>query len=146
MKFVLGLVALVFIGLAVYVYIGKDHKQPQKQTVHKTVKEVAPSSEEVTSVEKKVSAKVKPVVQHTVKKESLKVENASVEVQNTSSSDGEIGEGLTLEGIENADVSEVERERMRDNMAYQQSLEPSEPTLSEEEILKLIDQDLKKKH
>ena len=121
MKFVLGLVALVFIGLAVYVYTGKDYKQPQKQTVHKIVKEETPSQEAVTSVEKKVSEKVKPVVQHTVKKENLKVESTSLEVQNTSNSDGEIGEGLTLEGIESADVSDEEKERMRDDLAFYQA-------------------------
>ena len=144
MKFVLGLIALVFIGLAVYVYTGKDHKQPVKQTVHKTVKEVTPSQEAVTSVEKKVSEKVKPVVQHTVKKESLKVENTSSEVQNRSNSDGEIGEGLTLEGIENADVSEKEKEIMRNDMINNQRLnaEPSS-SLSEEELFKIIIDDTK---
>ena len=53
MKFVLGLIALVLIGLILYVYTGKDHKQPEKQTIHKTVKEEMPSKEVVTSVEKK---------------------------------------------------------------------------------------------
>ena len=37
MKFVLGLVALVFIGLAVYVYTDKGHTQSNKSEVHKTV-------------------------------------------------------------------------------------------------------------
>ena len=137
MKFVLGLVALVLVGLLLYVYTGKENKQPQKQTVHKTVKEETPSHEVVASVEKKVSVKVKPVVQHTVKKESLKVENSS-------NSDGEIGEGLTLESIENADVSDEEKEVMRADMAYYHVIhsEPSKP-LNHEESIKMIEDDIK---
>ena len=137
MKFVLGLVALVLVGLLLYVYTGKENKQPQKQTVHKTVKEETPSHEVVASVEKKVSVKSKPVVQHTVKKESLKVAN-------TSNSDGEIGEDLTLESIENADVSEEEKAVMRMDIAYKhnQNSEPSKP-LSYEEMRNMIEQDVK---
>ena len=134
MKFVLGLIALVLIGLMLYVYTGKDHKQPQKQTVHKTVKEETPSKEVVTSVEKP-----KPVVQHTVKKESLKVESTSSKVQNTSNSDGEIGEDLTLESIKNADVSDEEKERMISLAAYRETSAKTEKTeLSEEDFLKVL--------
>jgi len=139
MKFVLGLVALVLVGLLLYVYTGKENKQPQKQTVHKTVKEVTPSKEEVISIEKKVSETTKPSVQHTVKKESLKIEK-------TSNSGGEITKDLTLEGIENADVSDEEKVQMKDDMAYQQSLEPNEATINEEAILKIIDHDLHRKN
>ena len=145
MKFVLGLVALVFIGLALYVYTGKDHKQPQKQTVHKTVKEETPSQEEVTSVEKKVSEKVKPVVQHTVKKENLKVEGTSSEVRNTSNSDGEIGEGLTLESIENADVSDEEKERLLGELvSYESYKVRNEPSALPEEDLERLKQTIEK--
>ena len=137
MKFVLGLISLVLVALIFYVYTDKDEKQPQKQTVHKTVKEVTPSSEVETSVEKKVSVKSKPVVQHSVQKERLNVKK-------TSYSDDKIGEEFTLESIENTDVSEEEKIRMLDDIAYTKSLEVSdEPTLSDEEILKIIDEDLK---
>ncbi len=136
MKFVLGLVALVLVGLLLYVYTSKENKQPQKQTVHKTVKEVTPSHEEVTSVEKKVSEKVKPVVQHTVKKESLKVTN-------TSNSDDKIGEGLTLESIENADVSDEEKEIMLTDMLYYQNKHnPNNNRLTPSEIDALMTKDI----
>ena len=127
MKFVLGLVALVLVGLLLYVYTGKENKQSQKQTVHKTVKEETSSHEVVTPVEKKVPEKVKPVVQPTVKKESLKVEN-------TSNSDSNTGEDLTLESIENADVSDEEKERMKMDMVYNESIntEETSPSTSKE--------------
>jgi len=136
MKFVLGLVALVLVGLLLYVYTSKENKQPQKQTVHKTVKEVTPSQEEVASVEKKVSKKTKPAVQHTVKKASLKVEK-------TSNSDGEIGKGLTLEGIKNANVSDEEKERMKMDIVYNESIhtEATTPSTSKE-IEDMITKDL----
>ena len=153
MKFVLGLVALVLVGLLLYVYTGKENKQPQKQTVHKTVKEETSSQEEVTFVEKKVPEKVKPAVQHTVKKESLKVQSTSSEVQNTSNSDGEIGkgrqdevadfskigEGLTLEGIKNSNVSDQEKELMLDDLAaYQSYRDRNNPSISKEEGMKAL--------
>ena len=131
MKFVLGLVALVLVGLSLYVYTGKDHKQPQKQTVHKTVKEVTPSQEEVASVEKKVTEKVEPVVQHTVGKESLKVQSTSSEVQNTSSSDETFY----------ADDSMSEEERRIDKAIRSQSENIEFEVSSEEEILETIQKD-----
>jgi len=143
MKFVLGLVALVLVGLLLYVYTGKENKQPQKQTVHKTVKEVTPSHEEVALVEKKVSEKTKPVVQRTEKKGSLKVQSTSLKVQNTSNSDGEIGEGLTLESIENADVSDEEREIMLTDMLYYQNKHnPNNNRLTPSEIEALMTKDI----
>ena len=131
MKFVLGLVALVFIGLAVYVYTGKDHKQPQEQTVHKTVKEETPSQEAVTSVEKKLSEKTKPVVQHTVEKESLKVQRTSSEVQNASNSDETFY----------ADDSMSEEEKRIDKAIRAQSGNIEFEVSSEEEILETIQKD-----
>jgi len=138
MKFVLGLVALVLVGLLLYVYTGKENKQLQKQTVHKTVKEVTPAKVEVTSVEKKVSEKVKPVVQHTVKKESLKVSN-------TSNSDGEIGEDLTLESIENADLSDKEKDRLLGELvSYEIYKVRNEPSAFPEEDLERLKQTIEK--
>ena len=137
MKFVLGLVALVLVGLLLYVYTSKENKQPQKQTVHKTLKEVTPLQEEVTSVEKKVSQKAKPVVQHAVRKESLK------EVEKTSNSEGKIGEGLTFEGIENADVSDEEKQRMLDQLVYRQGLNAEYEPLSKEDRREILLKNLK---
>jgi hypothetical protein len=64
-------------------------------------------------------------------------------VKSTSHEENEIGKDLTLESIENADVSDEEKERMIDDIAYRLSLEKlDEPSLSEEEILELIEKGL----
>jgi hypothetical protein len=68
------------------------------------------------------------------------VSDKSIEILKNVESSDEIGESLTLEGIENADVSDEEKERMRDDLAYQKSFDiaPSN-NLTDEEVIKLID-------
>ena len=69
-----------------------------------------------------------------------------VSQEQTQEMEEEVGKGLTLEGIENADVSDEERERMIDDMVYDKDLNtPHEPTLGEAEILKIINEDNKDK-
>ncbi|HIP12305.1 MAG TPA: hypothetical protein EYG73_06255 [Arcobacter sp.] len=55
--------------------------------------------------------------------------------------ESEIGKGLTLESVENADVSDEEKVRMRNDLIYYQAIhaEPSiQPT--ENELIKMIRQ------
>jgi hypothetical protein len=141
-KFVIGLMALIFVALAVYTYTDKKVEEVTKSAVtHKVVKEV---TEKKVSKPAHVTKKVlsaKPMAKK--KTEDVLVKSTSHEVQ-TTNTENAIGEGLTLEGIENADVSDEEKQRMRDDMAYYQGLhtEPSEP-LSDKEIQTMIDEDLK---
>ena len=139
-KFVIGSIALIFVVLAVYVYTGEKSEEVSKSVVtHEVVKDKA-NKRETVEVVNEVSSQTKP----TVKKDKLLVENTYNTEEETLNSEDGTGKGLTLESIENADVSDEEKERMVDYMIYQQSLnmEPSEP-LSEEEILNIIEQDLK---
>ena len=139
-KFVIGSIALIFVVLAVYVYTGEKSEEVSKSVVtHEVVKDKA-NKQETVEVVNEVSSQTKP----TVKKDKLLVENTSNTEEETINSEDVIGEGLTLEGIENADVSDEEKERMRDDMAYYQGIN-TEPTelLSDEEIQKIIVEDLK---
>ena len=55
------------------------------------------------------------------------------------------GENITPESIENANVSEKEKEQMVDDMLYYQSLQKDEtPSMNEEELIDLVMQDLEK--
>jgi len=68
----------------------------------------------------------------------------SAEISDSAESSDEIGKGLTLEGIENADVGDEEKEWMRDDLAYYNNLHMDEKSsLSDDEILEQIKQDLK---
>jgi len=145
MKFVIGLIALIFIALAVYVFTGQSSKEVAKSTVTQKMKKtevIKTKVEKPVEVAKEVGTFSKQKVQ---KNDEMSVKSISTnERQVSSSSENEIGKGLTLEGIENADVSDEEKEQMRDDMVYYESLnaEPSKP-LNEEEIFNIIDEDLK---
>jgi hypothetical protein len=141
-KFVIGLIALIFVALAVYVYTDKKGQEVTKSIVtHKVLKKEVTKDKVLKPV--KVTKKVVSTKPMANKKTERLVKSTSPEVQMTNS-ENEIGEGLTLESIENADVSDEEKERIIDDMAYYQGLhtEPSE-SLSDKEIQKMIDEDLK---
>jgi len=144
-KVILGFIAVVFLALAGYMFT-----QSNKTVEHKVAKKVETKVTTSHEVEKpKVS-------QSNVKEHfSAKVENKnvmdkvvtsqrSVEISDSAESFDEIGKGLTLEDIENANVSDEEKERMKNDMVYYQGLhtEPSKP-LSDEEILQIIEHDIK---
>ena len=139
-KFVLAFTALILVILGIYTYTNQDAK-----------KTVLTSSSVAQKVE--IEEKVLPQA-HGVKAKKSSVKNITVkspkvvssETSNEMAYEEEIGKGLTLEGIENADVSDEERERMIDDMVYDKDLNtPHEPTLGEAEILKIINEDNKDK-
>ena len=144
-KFIIGLIAVVFLALAGYMFT-----QSNKTAEHKVAKKV--EIKVTTSHEVK-----KPKVSQSIVKEHLsaKVEkkdvmdkvvtsHKNVEMSDSTKSSDEIGKDLTLEGIENANVSDEEKERMRDDLAYYNNLHMDEkPSLSDDEILEQIKQDLK---
>ena len=145
MKFVIGLIALIFIALAVYVFTGKSGKDIAKSTVtHKMNKTEAIKAEvaKPINVAKEADPSSKQKVQ---KNDKMSVKSTSSnEGQVSTSSENEIGKGLTLESIENANVSEDKKEQMITDILYQQSLNTiDEPSLTEEDVLRLIDEDLK---
>lgn len=136
-KFVLAFIALILVILGIYTYTNQDAK--------KTV----PTSSSVTQ-KVEVEEKVLPQA-HEVKAKKSSVKNITVkspkvvssETSNEMADEEEIGKDLTLEGIENADVSDEEKEGMRDDLAYYQSLHMKpKPALNEKEILKLIEEDI----
>ena len=137
MKFVLGLIVAILVALGIYTY---SNQSTEKSNPTPSISE--------KKIEVKETEKVSVVAQEVQKKKSsVKAKKVIDRVSVTKESTGQeetIGEGLTLEGIENTDVSDEEKERMLDDMAYNQSLEVNdEPTVSDEEVLKIIDQDLK---
>ncbi len=141
-KFVLAFIALILVMLGIYTYSNQDAKKtvPTSSSVTKVTQKVeVEETEEVLPQTQEVKAKTSSVKNTTVK--SPKV--VSSETSNEMVDEEEIGKGLTLESIENADVSDEEKGRMRDDMIYQQSInmEPSNP-ISDEEILKVIEKDL----
>jgi len=142
-KVILGLVAVVFLALAGYMFT-----QSSKTAEHKVAQKVKTKVTTSHEVEKpKVSQpKVKEHLSAKVEKKDVMdkviTSHKSAEISDSAESSDEIGKGLTLEGIENADVSDEEKERMRDDLAYHLSLEKrNETSLSEEEILELIEKE-----
>ncbi len=142
-KFVIGLIALIFVVLSVYIYTGEKAEEPAKRIITSDRVKKNVTEEKSVSVTKKVSAQTKLVPSKRVVKDDLSIKSSSYKEERATNLENEIGEGLTLESIENANVSDEEKERMRDDLAYYQSIHMnSTPSLSEEEILKLIEKDL----
>jgi len=145
-KFILAIIAMIFVGLAAYVYMNpKETDTSVAKVTQKT--ETSIVKQETPSVQKEsVSAKAEVVSNKssakntTAKSPKVVSHETSQEMADTE----EIGKGLTLESIENANVSEEEKERMLDDMVYYQGehTEPSAP-LSDEEIQKTIEEDIK---
>ena len=141
-KFVLISVAAVLVLLGIYTYSQQAESKPSVST--------SPVAEKKVTVEEK--KEVSPQTQHVTKPKTLPKKEMAAESPKVVSHEStqergnemEIGKGLTLEDIENADVSEEEKAQMRDDLAYYQSLHtpPSDP-LSDEEILETIKEDLK---
>ncbi len=145
-KFILAVIAMIFVALAAYMYM--NPKAEAHAPVAKTTQETSMVKKETPSVQQEnVSAKAEVASEKksSVKNPTVKSPKVvSSETSNEMVDEEEVGKGLTLESIENANVSDEEKGRMRDDMAYYQGLhaEPSEP-LSDEDIQKMIDEDLK---
>ena len=142
-KLILSIVALVLIGLSLYVYMDKESTPSTKPAAHKAVAVEKPSVKDeptktasVKKVEQVAQKKVLPKskAEKTTSTVSVKEDAGLAEV--------EIGKGLTLESIENADVSDEEKERMRDDLAYRESFKPSNSNLTDKEILETIKKDI----
>jgi len=142
-KFIIGLIAVVFLALAGYMFT-----QSSKTVEHKVAKKVETKVTTSHEVEKpKVSQpKVKKHLSAKVEKKDVMdkviTSHKSVELSESAESSDEIGKDLTLEGIKNADVSNEEKEAMLNDLAYSMvNLVENEETPTEEEILKTIVED-----
>ena len=137
-KFLLGFVTLMVVLLAAYMFTDKPNETPkttmtkvEKRDVSEKRVEVSETKEVKTS--KKVVSVAKPLKD--LKRKVSKVSHAKAA----------IGEGLTLESIENADVSDEEKERLINDMVYHESLKEIElENLSEDEIENMIIKDLER--
>jgi len=144
-KFVLAFIALILVILGIYTYSNQDAKKtvPTSSSVAKVTQKVeVEETEEVLpqAQAQEVKAKKSSVKNITVKSPEVVSHETSYEMVD----EEEIGKGLTLEGIENADVSDEEKEVMRNDLVYYQGLQvkPSEPT-TDEEMRNIIIEDLK---
>ena len=139
MKFVLGLIVAILVALGIYTYSNQSTEKSNPTPSISEKKIDVRKTEKVSVVAREVQKKKSSVKNITVKSPKVVSQKVSRETE-----DGKtIGEGLTLEGIENTDVSDEEKEGMRDDMAYYQSLHMKpKPALNEEEILKLIEEDI----
>jgi len=142
-KFVIGLIALIFVALTAYVYTGKKGKEVTKRVVtHKVVKEEVTESkvEKPVEVTKEVGTSVK---QNVVEKKLTGKSTSSKEKYVIS--ENEIGKGLTLESIENADVSDEEKERLLSELvSYESYKVRNEPSVAPEEDLERLKEIIEK--
>ena len=138
-KFVLISVTAVLMILGIYTYSNQtSEKSSPIPTISEKKKEVKTIKKSVVTQE--VKEKKSSVKNITVKSPKVVSEEPTYEITN----EEEIGKGLTLESIDNANVSDEEREIMRSDLAYYQSLhsEPSEP-ITKDAIRKMMEKDLK---
>jgi len=151
-KFVLAFIALILVILGIYTYTNQDAKKtvPTSSSVTQKVEveeKVLPQAHEVKV--KKSSVKNITVKSPKVVSEELNEEAENKEMSNsTSTFEGmqdkvadfsNIGKGLTLESIQNSDVSEHEKELMLDDLAANQSYKDrNTPSISEEEGIKAL--------
>lgn len=134
-KFVLAVVAVVFVGLAYYAYTDKPNNIDVKTAV--TEKEPR-KTEKVSVVAQDLKEKKSSIKNIMAKSPKIVSKESNEEMEN----EMEIGEDLTLEGIENTDLSDEKKEEMLNDLAYSMvNLVEDEQTPTEEEILKTILED-----
>ena len=140
MKFVLGIIAVVLISLTTYVYIdsnGKQHKPKEVTKVIQPKEQVSKAVPAKVTSKKVIPSKADTSVKEVVSTVQSKV-TSEVEIES------EIGKDLTIEGIENADVSDEQKEILYADIAYRQSITEEEvEAMSEEEAFSLIERDVK---
>ena len=140
MKFVLILIAAILVFLGIYTYSNQttEKSAPVPKISEKKIE--AQETEKVSVVTQKVKEKKSSAKNITIKSPKVAPQEQTQEMENEET----IGEDVTLESIENANVSDEGKERMRDDMVYHQSIHtvPAKP-LSDEEIQKIIVEDLK---
>ena len=137
-KFVLAFIALILVMLGIYTYTNQESEKTVPTPASVTQKVEVQETEEVLPQAKEVKEKTSSVKNATVKSPKVVSHKTSYEMADTE----EIGKGLTLESIENADVSEEEKMRMISDLIYynkQHNINQSEVTASDIESLMKAD-------
>ena len=147
-KYILLSIVAVLVILGIYTYSNQDNENSiQKPTISKQKKELEETKTISLPVVKDTKTVLKKAIVILPKAESTDISSKAISTESNQErevEEAEIGKGLTLESIENADVSDKEKERMLDDMVYHQGLEVTDaPSLTEEEILNIINEDLK---
>ena len=139
-KFVLISVTAVLMILGIYTYSNQTSEKSSPIPSISSKKKEIKTTEKISVVAQEVNEKKSSGKNIVMNPPSIISQETIQEVET------ETGKGLTLESIENTNVSDEEKEQMRDDMIYYQGVnaEPSEP-LSEEEVLKMIEEDFKVK-
>ena len=142
-KFILAVIAMIFVGLAAYVYMNpKETDTSVTKVTQKTetsiVKQETPSvQKESVSAKAEVVSKKSSAKNTTAKSPKVVSHETSQEMADTE----EIGKGLTLESIENADVSEEEKDRLLGELvSYESYKVRNEPSVAPEEDLERLKQ------
>ena len=142
MKFLLGFIAIIFIGLGIYTYMGKSVEKgrslekPSNPIVIKTAKE-----DKEIFVKKEVRSLSEVTTKNVLEDELVEYLSESTALL-TNENEIVPGEDLSLEGIKNSDVNDDEKERMIDELANYKSLQTkSEPVISIEEVVQIIEKD-----
>jgi len=145
-KLILSIVALVLIGLSLYVYMDKESTPSTQPAAHKAVAVEQPSIKDEPTKTASVK-KVEQVAQAKATQKSVPAEKPSVassSSEDTAQAEAEIGKGLTLESIENADVSDEEKERMKMDIAYRKIKHAEKRSvMTREELMDLFRNDVK---
>ena len=143
-KFLLGIVATIVVLLVAYMFTNKPSQTPKKKAISKVQKQdIAKVHEVKTSKKVILAAKSQKVAsQDATQKMEKEIGEGfmSQSNQNEVADFSQIGKGLTLEGIQNSDVSEDEKDHMlTDLAAYQSYRDRNNPiAISEEEGLKVL--------
>ena len=154
MKFVLILVAAILMVLGIYTYSNQTTEKStpipkisEKKIEVQETKKVSVVTHEVKekkSSVKNIAVKSPEVVSkepnEEVENEEMASSNSVFEgMQDTVADFSNIGKGLTLESIQNSNVSEHEKELMLDDLAaYQSYRDRNNPSISEEEGIKAL--------
>jgi len=142
MKFVLGLIVAILVALGIYTYSNQSTEKSNPTPSISEKKIEVKKTEKVSVVAHEVKAKKSSAKNITAK--SPKV--VSSETSNEMADEEEIGKGLTLEGIENADVSEEKKQIMIGEMLYYNTTHRPESqinSLSRKELYDQIHGDMK---
>ena len=143
-KTIIGLIATIFIVLTIYMYINPEKREYYNtQIVQKTVLNSQQKNKQIATQHKREKHIVGNVEENDIMNEVV-ASHKNIEIVDNVESGNEIGKGLTLEDIENVDVSDEEKERMKMDFLYHQSSQmKDEPSLNGEEIQNMIENDLK---
>ena len=138
-KFVLLSIAVIIVLLGIYTYNNQTaEKSVPKPAVSK--KQLDVRKTEISIVTQKVKEKESSVKNITVKSPKVVSTELTQEILN----EQELDKGLTLENIENMDVSDEEKELLIADMVYHQtSTNENARVLTYEEGLELIANDVK---